>query len=143
MTSWITSPVASAAAHTWLGFVCAISFMEAWLKFRARGMTVPLGLEVGRLVFKALNRVEWCFAAIILLYLLLSGGAGGLRAVPYYIAAVLLLLQSAWLLPALDARVEQLLAGKSLPPSRLHFYYVGMEVVKTIALFIFGIILFN
>ena len=42
----------------WLGMVVAISFLEAPLKFRAPGVTLPVGLGIGRLVFKALNVVE-------------------------------------------------------------------------------------
>ena len=58
----------------WIGFVCAISFMEAWLKFRAPGITRPLGLGIGRLVFKALNKVEWFFAFVLVVcYFLLTG----------------------------------------------------------------------
>ena len=30
----------------WIGFVSAISFMEAWLKFRASGVTLPIGLGI-------------------------------------------------------------------------------------------------
>lgn len=62
MTVPIKYPVALAAVFVWLGFVCAISFMEAWLKFRAPGITLPLGLGIGRLVFAALNKVEWILA---------------------------------------------------------------------------------
>ncbi len=42
----------------WLGFVLSISFMEAWLKFQAEGVTQVIGLNIGRLVFGTLNKVE-------------------------------------------------------------------------------------
>ena len=42
----------------WLGFVCAISFVEAPLKFKAPGVELKHALSIGRLVFHALNRVE-------------------------------------------------------------------------------------
>jgi len=48
----VKMPVAAICTFVWIGFVCAISFMEAWLKFRAPGITVPLGLGIGRLVFQ-------------------------------------------------------------------------------------------
>ena len=41
-----------------LGFVCAISFMEAPLKFQAPNITIPLGLGIGYLVFHTFNKVE-------------------------------------------------------------------------------------
>ena len=47
----------------WSGF-CAISFMESWLKFRAPGVSLPIGLGIGKLVFNALNKMEWVFAVI-------------------------------------------------------------------------------
>ena len=47
--------VAAALTFVWLGMVVAISFLEAPIKFRAPGITVPLGVGIGRLVFRALN----------------------------------------------------------------------------------------
>jgi len=44
-----------AITFIWIGFIGAISFMEAWLKFQAPGVTTELGLSIGQLVFKALN----------------------------------------------------------------------------------------
>ncbi|HQO86046.1 MAG TPA: hypothetical protein PKX84_00190, partial [Bacteroidia bacterium] len=55
-------PIALIASTLWIGFVSAISFMEAWLKFRAPGITIPLGLGIGRLVFNVLNKIEWVLA---------------------------------------------------------------------------------
>ena len=49
---------ATAATFVWLGMVLAISFLEAPLKFRAPGVTIPIGLGIGRLVFRALNTAE-------------------------------------------------------------------------------------
>ncbi|GCE41717.1 probable conserved transmembrane protein [Rhodococcus wratislaviensis] len=39
--------VSIAVTFIWLGMVVAISFLEAPLKFRAPGVTVPLGLGIG------------------------------------------------------------------------------------------------
>jgi uncharacterized membrane protein (DUF485 family) len=60
----VKMPIALICTFLWIGFVCAISFMEAWLKFRAPGITVPLGLGIGRLIFNALNKVELVFALV-------------------------------------------------------------------------------
>ena len=46
--------------------VLAVSFLEAPLKFRAPGVTLPIGLGIGRLVFRALNSAEALLAAGIL-----------------------------------------------------------------------------
>ncbi len=56
-----------AAVFIWLGMVLAISFLEAPLKFRAPGVSLPIGLGIGRLVFRALNAVEIGLAAVIAL----------------------------------------------------------------------------
>ncbi|MET9112104.1 hypothetical protein ABZX29_36775, partial [Streptomyces zhihengii] len=49
---------AASLCSAWIGAVAAVSFLEAPLKFRAPGITLPLGLSVGRLVFRALTRLE-------------------------------------------------------------------------------------
>lgn len=140
----VTLPIALVAVFLWIGFVCAISFMEAWIKFRAPGITIPLGLGIGRMVFNALNKVEWGFALVIFLNIFWVGSSFLSWQNAFLIAPVaLLLLQSLWLLPALDARAEMHIQGETVPPSNLHFYYVGMELIKVASLFTFGITLFK
>lgn len=137
-------PVALTATFLWIGFVCAISFMEAWLKFRAAGVTLPIGLGIGRLVFNALNKVEWVFALIVLGNLLFAKSRlFTVQKAGFFIAVALLITQSVWALPGLDARAELHIQGQTVPPSYLHFYYVGMELVKVVCLSIFGFNLFN
>lgn len=137
-------PVALASVFLWIGFVGAISFMEAWLKFRAPGISLPLGLGIGRLVFNALNKVEWVLALSILANLFSGGDRPfSLKNTLFFLSLLLLVLQTFWLLPDLDARAESLIQGNELANSNLHWYYVLMEVVKTVCLFIFGIKLFK
>lgn len=137
-------PIAIITTFLWIGFVCAISFMEAWLKFRAPGITVPLGLGIGRLVFNVLNKVEWVFAiAIIINIFWHSFEVLKWQNLAFVIPFALLLIQTFWLLPALDARAELHIQGENVPPSSLHFYYVGMEITKVICLSIFGTMLFK
>ena len=54
----------AAVAFVWLGMALAISFLEVPLKFRAPGVTMPIGLGIGRIVFRALKLVETVLAAI-------------------------------------------------------------------------------
>ncbi len=61
-----------AVPFVWLGMVLAISLLETPLKFRAPGITLALGLGIGRLVFRALNAAE-----IALLALLSTAGLAG------------------------------------------------------------------
>lgn len=137
-------PVPIIIVFIWIGFVCSISFMEAWVKFQAENITLPIGLSIGRVVFGALNKVEWAFAIIILTHLTFCRDRVKFRDLIYYIVAVtFLILQTFWLLPSLDARVEILLQGGSIPPSPLHFFYIAMETLKVVFLFIFGSKLFR
>lgn len=137
-------PVAVGASFLWIGFVCAISFMEAWLKFKAPGITIPLGLGIGRLVFGALNKIEWVLAIIVAANLVLGKGTIlKWEFVLYLVPLLLVLLQTVWLLPALDARAELHIQHLEVPPSNLHFVYVGMEIIKVICLTSFGIALFK
>lgn len=136
-------PMALAATFLWIGFVGAISFMEAWLKFRAPGITVPLGLGIGRLVFHALNKMEWIFVILIAANLLWSGFSMSWTKLFILLPILILAAQTVWLLPALDMRAEMHIQGQAAPDSSLHFVYVAMEVVKVSALFIFGITLFK
>lgn len=133
-------PYATAAVFLWIGFVCAISFMEAWLKFRAPGITLPLGLGIGRIVFRALNNVEWLFVVVLMVNFMFSGAViTEKKYVLFFVPLVVLLLQTFWLLPALDARAELHISGQPVAPSYLHVYYVAGELIKTICLVLLGI----
>ena len=140
MSTRVKSPLVVIVLFLWIGFVCAISFMEAWLKFQAPGVTLPIGLGIGRLVFGALNKVEWVFAlAILITSFVKQRGSIKRQNLYFLIPLLILILQSIWLLPELDVRAVQLVEGQVVPPSNLHFYYVGCEVVKVIALVSIGI----
>lgn len=119
----------------WWGSLVAISFLETPLKFRAPGITVPLALGIGRLVFRALNYLESGFALVVLVGLLRSATA--LRASSWVLFAAIclvLMVQGGLLRPALDRRATALASGEPIPPSRLHLLYVGGEVAKFLAL---------
>ena len=132
-----------AIAFLWTGFVCAISFMEAWLKFRAPGVTLPVGLSIGRLIFKALISVEWLFAVLSVLLLYYGDRFGYADTTFLAIPILLLLLQSVWLYPAMSKRAELIISGVEPPRSAHHFYYIGAELIKVISLVTFGVRLFE
>lgn len=145
MMVMITFPAVLVMVFLWIGFVSAISFMEAGLKFRAPGITLPLGLGIGKIIFKTMNKVEWVLAAAILINIVFYNSAG-IHQINFHglVAAYLILgIQTFWALPALHKRAKSIIDGIALPPSRLHIYYVAMEVFKLTALFLFGINLFS
>jgi len=132
--------VAVAATFVWLGMVLAISFLEAPLKFRAPGVTLQLGLGIGRLVFKALNLCEVALAVAIVVALVL-GGPSAAAFVAVGVAVVMLLVQLLAVRPALNKRSDAVLAGAEGPRSRAHYVYVGLEIVKVVALLVAGVLL--
>jgi hypothetical protein len=137
-------PVIVILVFLWIGFVCAISFMEAWLKFRAPGVTVPIGLSIGKLVFGALNKIEWILAIAIGLSLLFGKNTVWISQNIYFaIPLLLLLLQTVWLLPALDERARQVIQGMNVASSKLHIYFVAFELIKVASLAVFGISMFH
>lgn len=136
--------LAISSVYLWIGFVCAISFMEAWLKFRAPGVTMSIGLSIGRLVFNALNKAEWVFGIAIIINLLILKEPVFIQAnFTFFLPLFLLIIQTVFLLPALDARAELYIRQEPMSPSNLHVYYVGAEVIKVASLFIFSIKLFK
>lgn len=128
-----------ASVFIWAGFVAAISFMEAWVKFRAPGVTLTIGLSIGRYVFSALNKVEWALLLLIGAASVVLRRSGDSVGMPLLIVlASLLLLQTVWLLPWLDARAVMRLRGERPPPSSAHFFYIGTEALKLSCLLILG-----
>src|SRR5690606_27406864 len=97
----------------WFGMVAAISFIEAPLKFQAPGITIPLGLGIGRLVFFALNVAE---AAILLAFTILAFWPKSLRIAKNRIwvwggLVVVFAFKLAVVRPPLNARTDLVLAG--------------------------------
>jgi hypothetical protein len=132
----MTAPwaVAVAAIFVWLGMVLAISFIETPLKFRANGMTLQLGLGIGRLVFRALNVAELLLglAAVVALWFEPPPGR-----VVWSISVVLVVLaiQLLAVRPVLTRRSDTVFAGDGSPRrSHGHYVYVGLELIKVIAL---------
>jgi len=117
----------------WLGMVLAISFLEAPLKFRAPGVTLPLGLGIGRIVFRALNIAETVWAALLLLACVVLGPSTSVW-VWLGVVVVALAVQLMVIRPPLTRRSNRVLAGEDLPRSTAHYYYIALEVIKVIAL---------
>jgi hypothetical protein len=134
------SAVAVAAAFVWLGMVLAISFIETPLKFRAPGVTLQIGLGIGRLVFRVLNACELALAAVVIASFAVKPPTTGI-AVAAAVAVVTLLAQVLVVRPRLTRRSDTVLAGGDGPRSRAHWVYVGLEIVKVIALLIAGVLL--
>jgi len=129
--------VAAAATLIWLVMVLAISFLEAPLKFRAKGLELPVGLAIGRIVFRALNIAEVIWAVVIAICLTIAGPSGPVLVLAA-VTAVLLAVQLLVVRPRLNRRSARVLAGQEAPRSRAHHAYIGLEALKLAALVALG-----
>jgi hypothetical protein len=133
-----------AVPFTWLGMVLAISFVETPLRFRAPGITVRLGLGIGRLVFRALAVAELALAVALTVAVVLANGPGVVGAATWTLIALLwavLAVQAGVLRPRLDQRARLVVAGENLPRSRLHLAYIALEGIKVVLLPVVGVVL--
>lgn len=124
----------------WFGAVAAISFMETPLKFTAPNITLPLGLEIGHIVFHALNKVEIVLGITLLISIIFAKPSKKLIIILFCIIATILVLQTLWLLPLLDERTMNVINGTAQPYSYLHIYYIIFDATKLILLMTLGII---
>jgi hypothetical protein len=99
----------------WLGLVLGISLIEAPLKFTAPGITIPLGLGIGRRVFMAMNIVEVVLAVLLLVAMWRTVGRPGRQ-------------------PFLNIRTDAVLAGDLAAGSTTHYFYIAAEVGLLVAL---------
>jgi hypothetical protein len=132
--------VAAAVVFIWLGMVLAISFMDTPLKFRAPGVDIPIGLGIGRVVFRALNRAELALALTALATFVVGRPTGTVASLG---AATIVILAGQLIVirPQLNRRTDRVLAGQNLPRSTVHLYYVVLEVAKAFTLLALGICL--
>jgi hypothetical protein len=115
--------------------VVAISFLEAPIKFRAPGVTVPIGLSIGRLVFKALNGVE----LVLLLALAATVYADRPGATAFIVlvsVGAVLLVQVVVVRPLLSKRSNRVLAGEERSRSQMHWFYIVLELAKVVPLIV-------
>ena len=120
--------------------VLAISFLEAPLKFRAPGVTIPIGLGIGRMVFRALNLAEITLALVALAAIAAGASArrgdGSHRGRPRHPG------RPTDRHPAATQPAIRPRARRSAPPrSTVHLYYVALEAAKVLTLTALGICL--
>ncbi len=115
--------------YIWLGFILAISFFEAPLKFQAPTVKMEQALDIGRLIFFWLNKIELLFLVLTIVFLFVFKEKNHLKTVVTTLG-IALLIQSFWLLPSLDERAILRISGNELEPSNLHSIYIILELVK-------------
>ena len=121
------------ATILWIGFVLAISFMEAPLRFQAEAITIPIALQVGRLVFHALNFCEFFFAVCILVCQRFNSPSLKSKWL-FGFALVILVGQTLLLFLVLDPRTSAVIAEQNVEESFCHTIYIALEVIKLVSL---------
>jgi hypothetical protein len=134
----VAASVAVAVTFVWLGMVLAISFLEAPLKFRAPQVTLPIGLGIGRLVFRALNTVEAVLGAAVVVASLTR--SRDWATVLLLLAVLVLVVQLLVVRPRLSRRSDQVLSGHDAERSHAHIAYVVLECLKVTLLLVGGIL---
>jgi len=114
-----------------------VSLLATPVRFTAPLVTRPVALDIGRVVFAALNKAELIALVILLIIVRVSGRA---RELWMQCSALILILlaQSVWLLPQLAARSQQIVAGVEPTPSMLHGTYSALELLKLLLLLYLG-----
>lgn len=113
----------------WAGMTVGISMIATPVRFTAVSISRPVALDVGRVVFAALNKAELLALVLLLIIVRVSGRSGELWAW-CGILILIVLAQGAWLIPELAARTDIIMAGGELPPSAAHAIYSSLELVK-------------
>jgi hypothetical protein len=127
-----------AVTTVWIGLLLGVSFLATPAKFMAPSLSLPVALDVGRHTFAIFSRVEWVLTILLAATVLL-----GARSRWFILAAAaicgLVIAETVGLLPILDRRVGQIIAGEALHPSRLHDLYIWLEVIKLALLAVLAI----
>ena len=112
-----------------VGAIVAISLLEAPLKFQAPGITIPLGLGIGRLVFTALNILTGVALAVLTLASLRRPRAGRTSLVLLGAVWVVYLFEVALIRPVLNRRSDLVIAGAEAPGTDwAHYAYIAADV---------------
>lgn len=113
----------------WVGMTIGISMIATPVRFTAQTITREIALDVGRVVFAALNKAELVALVLLLIVVRVSGAAAR-----YWgfcsVLALIVLAQSVWLTPELAERTQMIINGVEPPRSYAHAIYSSLELIK-------------
>ena len=113
----------------WAGMTVGISMIATPVRFTAESITRPVALDVGRVVFAALNKAELLALVLLLVVVRVSGRSREMWAW-CAVLIIIVLAQGAWLIPELAARTDIIMSGGEPPPSSAHAIYSTLELIK-------------
>ena len=121
----------------WVGMTIGISMIATPVRFTAQTITREIALDVGRVVFAALNKAELVALVVLLVVVRVSGSAAKYWAF-CSVLALIVLAQSVCLMPELAERTQMIINGIEPPKSYAHAIYSSLELVKIGLLFYLG-----
>ena len=121
----------------WFGMTAGVSLLATPIRFTAPLITRPVALDIGRVVFAALNKAELIALVILLIIVRVSGRTRDLW-MQCSALVLIVLAQSVWLLPQLSERSLQIISGVEPSPSMLHGAYSTLELLKLLLLLYLG-----
>jgi len=121
----------------WVGITVGVSMIATPVRFTAASITRPIALDVGRMVFAALNKVELAALATLLIIARVAGVTQKWWAACAFLTLIVLA-QGVWLIPELAERTDIIMAGGEPSPSYAHAVYSSLELVKVGLLLYFG-----
>ena len=124
-------------AFVWFGMTAGISLLETPVKFTAPTITREVALDVGRVVFAALNQAEFVALILLLILVRVSGRARQLLLVCGALAAIQIA-QAVWLLPELSERTQQIIQGLEPAASAAHGTFSVLQLLKLLLLLYIG-----
>jgi hypothetical protein len=134
----LNNPFALIAVLLWIGCVVVTTIRESFLKLKPAGISVPFG--VTDLMFKSLNVVEFGLSLIIIASFFMFGRHPFASSnLTFFIPVCLLMMQTSWLLPALNKRTDIYMRGVPLLSAQLRKIYFATEAVKVTSLLVFGL----
>lgn len=125
-------------AALWAGLVIGVSFIATPIKFSAPTLDLPAAIDVGRVTFAFLNKVEWGLAVVMVLLVFTASVHRLARAMGIAVVAIVLV-QSLWLLPVLEARSIAFIDGTPMDPSIHHGVFGAAEILKIVLLCLMAI----
>jgi len=100
----------------WLGLLIGVSFIATPAKFVATSLTLPIAVDVGRVTVALFNEIEWGMFALLVIAIVLSGPSPFASGATVVIG-ICLILQPIWLLPVMNGRIADIVAGGTPPRS--------------------------
>ena len=121
----------------WAGITIGISMIATPVRFTAQSISRPVALDVGRVVFAALNKAELAMLVALLIVVRVAGLTRQWWGICAFLTLIVLA-QGVWLIPELSARTDIVISGGQPPPSYAHAIYSSLELAKIAALLFAG-----